>query len=86
MQGALVQWGELLSALDRAELQTRDLVRLWRETAQGVDLPPRYLEVMETVLQSLESSALFEGHACGFDQPTLVAQLREWLLACQRLS
>ena len=85
MQDALRQWTELLAALDRGEIATAALVAQWREVAHGLNLPPRYVEVMETVLQSLESSALFDGHACGFDHPTLMAQLRQWLVACERL-
>ena len=50
---------------------------------QWPGLPPRFLTVLETLLQPLESSALFSEESCAFSRQDLAASLRQWLQAAQ---
>lgn len=47
-------------------------------------LPARFLEVLETLLQPLESSALFSEESCAFSRHDLADSLRQWLHAALR--
>ena len=42
-------------------------------------LPPRYTDVLNHVLDRLESSALFSGESCSFSQTDLLDSLQMWL-------
>lgn len=42
-------------------------------------LPPRYSEVLHSLLDRLESSALFSEESCSFSQKDLVDHLQAWL-------
>ena len=42
-------------------------------------LPPRYAEVLNGLLDRLESSALFSEESCSFSQKDLVDSLRMWV-------
>lgn len=42
-------------------------------------LPPRYLAVLEKLLQPLEASALFSEESCAFSRTDLARSLQEWL-------
>lgn len=44
-----------------------------------VALPPRYSDVLNHVLDRLESSALFSGESCSFSQTDLLDSLQMWL-------
>jgi hypothetical protein len=44
-------------------------------------LPPKFLTVLEQLLQPLESSALFSEESCAFSRLDLAASLRQWLQA-----
>lgn len=44
-------------------------------------LPPKFLPVLEQLLQPLESSALFSEESCAFSRHDLAASLRQWLQA-----
>jgi len=46
-------------------------------------LPPRFHPVLESLLQPLESSALFSEESCAFSRHDLAASLRQWLQAAQ---
>lgn len=41
-------------------------------------LPPRYLTVLQDLLDRLQSSALFAEESCSFSQADLLASLRVW--------
>ncbi len=42
-------------------------------------LPPRYAEVLHSLLDRLESSALFSEESCSFSQKDLVDSLQMWV-------
>ena len=42
-------------------------------------LPPRYAEVLNGLLDRLESGALFSEESCSFSQKDLVASLQMWV-------
>ncbi|MFM8637995.1 MAG: hypothetical protein ACKOER_09775 [Betaproteobacteria bacterium] len=75
-----------------AALQAYELDRLiggalctdFRNTARNwPGLPPRFFTVLETLLQPLESSALFSEESCAFSRHDLAASLRPWLHAAE---
>ena len=70
------------SALDGLQAGTLDAAAFCRQ-ARAVTLPPalppRYGEVLASLLDRMESSALFEGESCSFSQHDLVAALEQWL-------
>lgn len=47
-------------------------------------LPPRYSEVLQQLLDRLESSALFSEESCSFSQKELLDSLQQWLDHAQR--
>lgn len=42
-------------------------------------LPPRYTEVLQQLLNRLESGALFSEESCSFSQTDLLDSLQQWL-------
>jgi hypothetical protein len=62
-----------------------DLARNWRDAASLHEpaLPQRYLDVLERVLNQLESAALFTEESCSFSQADMVAALGDWLQRAQ---
>jgi hypothetical protein len=76
-----------LDAYARGDLPLHALARTWREAAQAHQpaLPARYLEVLERVLNQLESAALFTEESCSFSQGDMIAALRDWLARAQSL-
>ena len=53
--------------------------RQMRAEAASLALPERYHAALGRVLDSLESSALFDGESCSFSREDLVAALQQWL-------
>jgi len=47
-------------------------------------LPARYTEVLQQLLDRLESSALFTEESCSFSQKELLDSLQQWLDQAQR--
>ena len=47
-------------------------------------LPPRYAEVLQQLLDRLESSALFTEESCSFSQKELLDSLQQWMDQAQR--
>ena len=47
-------------------------------------LPPRYTEVLQQLLNRLESGALFTEESCSFSQKELLDSLQQWLDHAQR--
>lgn len=80
----------LTAALDRlqasteaalsGQITTADFCRHARAEVPAFSvLPPRYLEVLHTLLDRLESSALFTEESCSFSQRDQFASLQMWL-------
>ena len=78
-----LQLDNLQRALDavRAEpLGTNTFVRLARcQPELAAALPPRFGQVLEPLLDRLESSALFTEESCSFSQKDLLDSLQVWL-------
>ena len=47
-------------------------------------LPPRFAQVLQQLLDRLESSALFSEESCSFSQKELLDSLQQWLDHAQR--
>jgi hypothetical protein len=76
-----------LEALNNGTLNVSDLAWLWRDAAHAHEpaLPERYLEVLERVLNQLESAALFTEESCSFSQADMIGALRDWLIRAKAL-
>lgn len=76
-----------LEAFLQGHLSVQDLARTWRDAAQEHEpaLPERYLDVLERVLNQLESAALFTEESCSFSQADMVAALADWLTKARAL-
>ncbi len=70
-----------LEAFQNGTINASDLAWLWRDAAHAHEpaLPERYLEILERVLNQLESGALFTEESCSFSQTELIGALRDWL-------
>jgi alpha-glucuronidase len=70
-----------LEAFAHGDMSVDDLARTWRDAAQMHEpaLPERYLEVLERLLNQLESSALFSEESCSFSKADMAGALVEWL-------
>ena len=76
-----------LQAFRQGQLSLPDLARTWRDAAQAHQppLPQRYQDVLERVLNQLESASLFTEESCSFSQNDMVDALADWLSHAQRL-
>jgi hypothetical protein len=76
-----------LEAFSQGRLTLHDLVRQWRDAAQGhrPTLPARYQEVLARILTQLESAALFTEESCSFSQTDMVSALGNWLSKARAL-
>lgn len=76
-----------LDEFSRGALSLHDLARTWRDAVQAHEpaLPQRYLDVLERVLNQLESAALFTEESCSFSQSDMVAALGDWLARARAL-
>ena len=76
-----------LDAFRAGHLALADLARTWRDAAQAHQpaLPQRYLDVLERVLNQMESSALFTEESCSFSQGDMVDALGDWLARARAL-
>lgn len=69
-----------LDALRRGELSLQDFSAAARgDAALLAALPPRYAEVLNNLLDRLESSALFSEESCSFSQKDLLDNLQVWV-------
>ena len=69
-----------LDALAQGQLSATALSDTARaQTELLAALPPRYTEVLLSLLDRLESSALFSEESCSFSQKDLVDSLRMWV-------
>ena len=74
-----------LQAYELDRLSGGALCAAFRDTARHwPGLPPRFLTVLETLLQPLESSALFSEESCSFSQSGLLDNLQQWLDQARR--
>lgn len=76
-----------LDAFVRGDLPLPDLARAWRDAAEAHQpaLPQRYLDVLERVLNQLESAALFTEESCSFSQRDMADALADWLARARAL-
>ncbi|MBA4193000.1 MAG: hypothetical protein C0451_00345 [Comamonadaceae bacterium] len=71
---------QALTELQAGRLDTRQFVALARDQPELLArLPPRYAEVLNGLLDRLESSALFDAESCSFSQRDLTDSMRLWL-------
>lgn len=65
-----------------------DLARNWRDAAHTHQpaLPQRYVDVLERLLNQLESAALFTEESCSFSQADMVGALADWLAKAQAVN
>jgi hypothetical protein len=77
-----------LNDFARGAMTLNDLARNWRDAASTHEpaLPQRYIDVLERLLNQLESAALFTEESCSFSQQDMVAALGDWLQKAQALS
>ena len=78
---------DTLNDFQCGDLNPHDLARTWRDAAQAHQpaLPQRYVDVLERVLNQLESAALFSEESCSFSKADMVAALGEWLAKARSL-
>jgi hypothetical protein len=75
---------EALTAYEQGRCSGGALCMALRSAARDwPGLPPRFVVVLESLLQPLESSALFSEESCAFSRHDLAAPLRQWLQAAQ---
>jgi hypothetical protein len=81
MNDRLSELVDTLPAFACGDLAVPDLARIWRDAAEHHEpaLPDRYVEVLERLLNQLESAALFTEESCSFSQADMAAALRDWL-------
>lgn len=79
---------DTLQALQADRLRPHEAAaRLRAQTDLLAALPPRFTEVLNQLLDRLESSALFDGESCSFSQTDLHTHLHAWLdQAARRLA
>lgn len=76
-----------LDEFSRGAMTLADLARNWRDAASTHEpaLPQRYIDVLERVLNQLESAALFTEESCSFSQADMLAALADWLTKARAL-
>ncbi len=87
MRNTLAPLPATLDAFRQGQISLPDLARTWRDAAQDHEpgLPQRYLDVLDRVLNQLESASLFTEESCSFSQNDMVDALADWLSHAQRL-
>lgn len=68
-----------LDSLQSGTLDTGALLRRLRSAPLPPELPQRYGEVLNNLLDRLESGAAFSGQSCSFNQDDLIAIVQAWL-------
>jgi hypothetical protein len=80
MNAHLIPLNAALNDLQSGRIDTRRFVALAREQSElRALLPPRFAEVLDGLLDRLESSALFDAESCSFSQRDLTDSMRLWL-------
>jgi hypothetical protein len=87
MSHTLASLPDTLNAFRQGQISLPDLARTWRDAAHDHQpaLPQRYMDVLERVLNQLESASLFTEECCSFSQNDMVDALADWLSHAQRL-
>jgi hypothetical protein len=77
----LLRIKKLGESLENSEFaNTGELVFAFRQEKDLLrDLPAVFEGALESILERLESTALFEGESCSFSQSDLLAALTVWL-------
>ena len=76
----LATLAQALQAFERGDHSAAALGTLARQQTTLLDaLPPRYNEVLQNLLDRLESSALFTEESCSFSQKDLIDSLQMWM-------
>lgn len=68
-----------LNGCQTGQLSQSKMIHLWRNEAASLGLPDRFVEVLGTILDRLESSALFSEESCSFSQKDLLENLKIWI-------
>lgn len=75
-----------LDQLDARTLSAEALAQHFRAAAAAwPELPPRYSQVLERLLQPLDTAAMLGEESCSFSLAELSAALRQWLDHAARL-
>ena len=74
----LTRMTEALAARSRGQLPQSELIRLWRSGAATLPLPDKFGEVLGSLLDRIEASALFREESCSFSQQGLLDNLQLW--------
>jgi hypothetical protein len=79
---------ETLEAFAGGAMTISDLARDWRDAVYAHEpaLPQRYVDVLERLLNQLESAALFTEESCSFSQADMVGALVDWLSKAMAVS
>jgi hypothetical protein len=69
-----------LAALQAGQIRTTELTDAARASSSLLcSLPPKFEEVLNNILDRLESSALFTEESCSFSQSGLLDNLAVWI-------
>jgi len=87
MTNRLAALAEALDDFAQGAMPIDDLARNWRDGAYAHQppLPQRYLDVMERLLNQLESAALFTEESFSFSQADMAGALADWLARARAL-
>jgi hypothetical protein len=88
MPDRLSELPENLSDFQTGRIGLQELIHAWRDAAEAHQpaLPHRYRDVLERLLNQLESSALFTEESCSFSQVDMVGALGDWLAKARALA
>lgn len=75
----LENMSQALALCEQGHASTTQLVRNWRMDGARLPLPERYLDVLNQLLDRMESGALFTEESCSFSQKDQLASLKIWL-------
>lgn len=70
---------QALKSCEQGHAPVSELVRNWRLQTTQLPLPGRYGEVLNGLLDRMESSALFSEESCSFSQKDQLDALKIWL-------
>jgi hypothetical protein len=74
----LTRMTDALAACTRGQLPQSALIQQWRSGAAHLPLPDKFGEVLGTLLDRIEASALFSEESCSFSQKGLFDNLQLW--------
>jgi hypothetical protein len=74
----LTRMTDALAACTRGQLPQSELIQQWRGGATHLPLPDKFGEVLGSLLDRIEASALFSEESCSFSQKGLFDNLQLW--------